>query len=272
MPIGTPTAITGITFAAGGAITTTVDAPAGSLTLVAAIAAALNTTLTGMTCSDNATGGSNTYVVEESSAVNLNSFACAIIASINTAHDLPIGGVITPAGTVGAGAFLAAWKVSGCNGGLDKIVTANSATGTATSLSQSTGVLTVSNEIVFSILSFNQNAATFVESTGFTTLINPTSGGVAVSYAIVSSTASVTYAPSWTTGLSYAFTLATFEITSAGGAAACSKGSLLQLGVGCSIGWRAALLGGGAWRAAKAIERNGVITRRGLILPRISKK
>jgi hypothetical protein len=47
----------------------------------------------------------------------------------------------------------------------------------------------------------------------------------------------------------------------------CQPGSLAMMGVGCSLGWRAALLGGGAWWAAKTIERNGIITRRGLILP-----
>lgn len=49
----------------------------------------------------------------------------------------------------------------------------------------------------------------------------------------------------------------------------CNPGSQAMMGAGCSIGWRAALLGGGAWRAAKALESNEIITRRGLILPRV---
>lgn len=49
----------------------------------------------------------------------------------------------------------------------------------------------------------------------------------------------------------------------------CNPGSQAMMGMGCSIGWRAALLGGGAWRAARALESNEIITRRGLILPRV---
>src|SRR5258708_35152671 len=127
MPIGTPLPINNSGVPTGtGTITTNVDAPIGSLIVVFWYDNTSAQTPPA-TLSDSA---GNTYSKAVNPTPTASTFTVAIYYSSSTANDLPSGGTITSTGN----AAMAAFKVSGANGGLDRTNTLVNSTGT-TSLS-----------------------------------------------------------------------------------------------------------------------------------------
>lgn len=260
MAIGNPTAIAADNFAAPGALTTNSTAAPGSLILVAVLAAATNSSLAAVTMSDNATGGSNTYVNVVNVPPVATLYSCGIFAVIGSTNNLPSGSVITPAGTNGITSYLAAYAATGCNGGVDQTNTHEVAS--STSFSLATGVLAIANELLFGVGYFAAAQGAYTEGSGFTALTGSGSGQD-MAYSIVSSTSSVNWAPSWINSVGNTASIATFKITAS---ASSSSGNIPLLGVSNMIGWRAPLFGAAAWKFGKAIVKNGIIARRRLLL------
>ena len=127
---------------------------------------------------------------------------------------MPLGSVFSVVPTSQQVGFSAV-AFSGATGGVD--ATNSTQGGPAGSLSISTGALAQASEIVFASLETNLGGGIFTEDSNFTT-INPgdeVADAVSWAYSIVSSTASVTYAPSFNTDY-YGVVIASFKATSAG--------------------------------------------------------
>lgn len=212
MPIGTPVQLA--TFVAnnisGNSITTTVDAPAGSLIIVF-VSAWAGTNGTATTVIDSA---SNTYTLAVQNVATVGQpYPGAIFYCLNSANDLPIGGTVTVSNSGSINQNVGIWKVSGANGGLDAI---NKTFSSGTSLSISTGTLTSSSEIVFGGVGTAGSMTGYTIGSGFTELFFGFTGSMSAAgfgYQIVSSTTSVTWAPSWTGGGNKFGVLASFKAT-----------------------------------------------------------
>ena len=195
---------------AAAAVTSTVDAPAGSTVVVAIdIATVNNQAFVGV--ADTPT---NSYTLVQPAAAAGTTNA-AIGYSVNTTHDLPIGSQWTV--TTGGGNYYIKGAWITCTAGvLDKSVTINQAT-PGTSASLSSGTLSIANETAFGyvyMLGSGSGGGTLTTGSGFTDLQNDSYTDVG--YLIQSgSTTSITYAPSWTSSSAYSGVLVTFE-TSAG--------------------------------------------------------
>ena len=167
MAIGTPVFISSPNFSSATTITTTAAAPPGSLILVPVQGGTVNEVFSALTCTDNATGGSNSYSLVASSPATANAsiFPIALLACIGSTHNLPSGSTITIAGTNSANAFPGVVSAAGCNGGLDKSAINSSTSATSTSLSS--GALAFNNEMVIAFLVTN-GFGTFTGASGFT--------------------------------------------------------------------------------------------------------
>jgi hypothetical protein len=183
-------------------IVTTGDAPAGSL--IFAFVGASNGSPDTITALTDSAG--NTYTLAAQSAGAAGFFNTSIWFCNDALH-LPVGSTFT-ATTASAGTYvIAAGYALGYSGGKDKTTVNSAITGTSASLAS--GVLTVANELVVAAV-YNQAASVvYTEGAGFATLINHASFDFA--WQIVSSTASVSYAPSWNTATNFTAVLATFE-------------------------------------------------------------
>jgi hypothetical protein len=222
----TPTAILAFATPTAGPPTTstatTVDAPIGSLIVIYAAAFNAGDTTMGSTCTLS-DGDTATLAVSYTPVIGVYSSAFYFIA--NSAHDLPVGGTITCNSGTNQTA-IAAWVVTGANGGLDK--TNSSAASSGNSISLASGTLSSASEILFS--SANIGAAqTITEASGFSTLVTYGSGttNVDVGFQIVSATTSLTYAPTFSGG-GHGGLLATFQATGTPAKAY----NLLMLGAG----------------------------------------
>ena len=156
MAIGTPVALgsTGHAAASTLALTTTADAPVGSLIFVAAGQAAGGVTVVS-SCTDQK---SNSYTAL-GSVVNADATGAAY--ALNTASDVPLGDTITVTyGSLGGTVTMAACAVSGIatSGALD--VNNVTATGSGTAVSVASGTLAQANEIVFAILGWSTSGGT----------------------------------------------------------------------------------------------------------------
>lgn len=197
-PPGTPNRLCISSSTASGAhVTTIADAPVGSLIVVAVSTwAGLNGTATGVTDS-----AGNTYSLAiQGAAIAAVPYPAAIYYCINSAFDLPNGGwiAVTNSGAIVDNVY--ACSVSGANGGLDATNSGHVAASSST-ISLATGALASANEIVFGLTATSDSLTGFANSAGFTELAFGVSGGSNASgfgYDIVSSNASVTYAPTWT--------------------------------------------------------------------------
>lgn len=90
MGIGTPVLIAGgYGIASGSSVTTTVDAPPGSLISVALYCWASTDLQATGTVTDSATGGSNTYQLATASSASAGVYGCSIYYCLNSTHDLP---------------------------------------------------------------------------------------------------------------------------------------------------------------------------------------
>lgn len=220
--IGTPTPITSTTLsstASGSSITTTVDAPVGSLIIVAILSP--QSTVTNVTDS-----AGNSYSKAIASTTTTGYSTSSIWYCNNSSIDLPSGGTITV--TLSSGNYYAvAAKTSGAIGGLDLT---NTTLVNSTSLSLSTGTLNQSTEVVFGMISNFEGSTSFVESANFTTLVTAYDQAnlLDLAYDVVSATTSVTYAPSWTGTVHVSGVIASFCATNC----AVSSQSFPLLGVG----------------------------------------
>lgn len=223
--IGTPTAISAVTVsgtASGSPISTTVDAPIGSLIVVVGFAG-VGATINSMTLSS---GDACSLAVQNSSGSGVESGS--IWYCSNTAHDLPSGGTITAttsSGTYGLGAF----KISGANGGVDKM--ANNSNGAATSNSQAIGAFCGASSIVLAVNVFNLLLTAWTEGSGFTQFSGGNGVAYDMGYDIVSASTAVTYAPSWTPSAGTVLIMANFAATGTCSATTAIHRGLL-LGVG----------------------------------------
>ena len=211
MAIGIPFQIQSFVGAnnSGSAVGSTgVDAPVGSVIVIALQSADFDANFTSFTDS-----AGNTYALEMS-PVN-GSYNCAAIAyCANTTHDLPIGSSFT-AITSDAGQWYlqGGYAVSGANGGVDVTMSANGASATP---SLSSGTLAQANEILFGLVQSADNVEqTFTESPGFTNLYGAGAGFSMMGYDTVSATTSVTYAPTLATPDAYGQVLVSFKAPSA---------------------------------------------------------
>jgi hypothetical protein len=214
-------------------ITTSVDAPAGSL-IVVAVGCWDNQNSTIISVTDSAL---NTYDIAVQATAPSVSAPCGIAYCLNSTNDLPSGGTITITQSGLVQAILGAWIVSGANGGLDAAPAGVTPGAGASSVSISTGTLAQANEIVFGFVTTSQSISVLSNPSGFTELWNntatppgPIDNTMAFSYNIVSSTSTVTYNPSWTSAVNVASVMASFKATA--GAARPLAGSLITLGVG----------------------------------------
>ncbi len=192
-PIGTPIAIGSNTAAAGTTlvITTTANAPAGSVIVVGCIA---NGSFTTIAVAD----GTNTYTTAAGPVANNNAMSNSAVlgGQLNSGSSITI-----TSGATMATAFCAAAYVTGLSTATpDKTATASSNTVT-------TAALTQANEVAFGLaLAYNGGASpgAVAMSSGFTILTAQTNYGVdhfsgALAYKIVAATTAVTF--SWTASL-----------------------------------------------------------------------
>lgn len=209
MPIGTPVQIAAVSAAtnsgSANATTTTVDAPIGSLIVVAGTTGSVNQTLTGLTDS-----AGNTYAIVQAAAQSLN-FGGGL-AWVITAVDVPIGTSFTATTSSGQWYIGGAWKVSGAQGGIDKALSGATIT-SVSNISQATGTLASTSQIIFGHACLAVSA-TVTESASFTNLIGAGAGGFNITgYDIVSVTTSVTYNPSWTPNEAASYAVLSFKAT-----------------------------------------------------------
>lgn len=209
MAIGVPTnilAASGTTFSSGSPCTQTTSTlvPIGTLVLAAVDCAVANQTLSTLVDSVG-----NTYQIVHS-GTNASVPDVTLVWSILKIA-LSVGSTLTGT-TSGGGAWYVtggAWSVTGCAGGLD--LSFGGVTGSVSSISQATGKLTWGNELLFSFITTISNTSA-ESASGFTALTTtPNTTFAYAAYAIVTSPASVTWNPTWTTASLSGWVLATFK-------------------------------------------------------------
>lgn len=184
-------------------LTTTADAPAGSLVLlIASMSANAPPTVTD--------SGGNTYTAgtPEPSSSRLFPFYAVMAA------DLPLGSTITVVPSFAVTMALAADCVTGqSTSPLD--MQGPGASGFGTTVSVASGVLSQASELVHGFIDIQSTSiGAFSEANGFTSL---TSGGVSTTnirtaYRVTTNTGSVTYSPVWTNSAGYAAQVWTFKL------------------------------------------------------------
>jgi hypothetical protein len=171
-------------------------------------------------CADNATvgGAPNTYVVLRPTATaGVNSGALCYV--INTTRDIPIGSAWTIVTAGGAQYNMrGAWYITGYNGGIDKTATVNQATPGTAVAGLATTTLSNIADVAVGYVVISTTATAFSESPLFTNLFNNTFNNIG--YDAVTSTAALTYAPTWLNSNPYSAVLLTLLPTGAGGGCA----------------------------------------------------
>lgn len=227
MTIPTPVTLGSTSAAAGSAtlaLTTLVDAPAGSLIFVSA---AWNTSAAISSCADSA---GNTYtadtVANPPGGYEQRSFYS------NASVDLPAGSTITVTYSATTNVkVLQAFAVNGVttNSASDKGVVA---VGTSVSPSASTGVLVQAAEIIFASVGIAGGTATVTgEGSGFTSLGSVASGtiGLHSAYKIVAATTTVTYAPTLSASVGWSVDLRSFRASTANRFLSVDQGRIIEL-------------------------------------------
>lgn len=225
MTIGVPVNLGSISSSAGGAtlsITTTADAPVGSLISVWAN----GTTASGGPASgvfvpqSVADSAGNTYTAESGGnsggialVITLSQFCC-----IGSTSDLPIGSTITitydKIGSLPLNALIVADAVSGVSS-IDLVGTGS--TGLSTTPSFSTGALSSPNEIIITGLIISSGGSdTFTEGAGFSSSQSVTAtNALRSAYKLVTPTTSVTYAPTLGTSRTWVVSASSFVASAA---------------------------------------------------------
>jgi len=208
-PIGVPFSLGSNSGTTSLSMTTGADAPAASIIAGSVVILTGGSIPTITSITDNATGGSNTYIVDGGTLLNvglsnsiLYSFYCQ-----NTPHDLPNGGVITVNfGVAGTECEIAAVACSGVGP-----VSVNPSG--VSSSGASTGTLPSQPQIVFGFGGGAGSNVTYTEQSPFTNVLVGFDGTglyAAVSYDSVTSTASVTYNPTTNASLGWANKVTSF--------------------------------------------------------------
>lgn len=209
--------------------TSTNDCPVGSLAIVLAGYSTIADTLSSV--SDNSSGGPNTWtVIDNTTRTGLG----LGIAYSNVAHDIAIADTITLtfAGSTASGAS-AICVVSGIVSSSPLDTHNHTSTGTTSPASSvSTGILAQASELVLgNVTTSNSTTNDFTVGGSFTeigTFDGAIGADVSFGYQIVSSTASVDWAPSW----SVTTTAYVSDVVSFKGAAAAAAPKRTLLGVG----------------------------------------
>lgn len=206
MTIGTPVSNDDQSYS--NPLTTTADAPAGSLILITVFSTALATGVT-----DSA---GNIYQQAIQKATPQSSTPYTSIWWSLTQYDLPLGSSITVAGTSAGDHYPSNWvaTVTGTFGGIGPTYFQSSAAA-QTSGFASSGVipLPASTNLVFGILNpANSGYKPYVEGAGFTTLNTAeiASGGDAAISCATMGNVTFTWAPSWTNAETWSTLVATF--------------------------------------------------------------
>lgn len=237
----------------------------------------LSSWLTSIT--DNAAGGSNTYAptigtagyfVAASPDPHQASWQSYCLTLKNTMTPLTVTGNWTSTDTVDfASIFICEYSIANATFDVVGALTVQENVATTTDLVSSGTAAVAANDTVIGItLDFSSTG--FVAGTGFTmnyTDNTPASWGCE----------SLTQGSGATRGAT--FTASTSSNSFFTGMFAFKSGincphTLSLMGVGCSISLSGLelpmLIGGAAWKAAKAVKDNKIITRRGLLMPRRS--
>jgi hypothetical protein len=143
-----------------------------------------------------------------------NTVHLAFAYAVNTGSSLAIGGTITATNSLSAGTNVGAI----CGGGLatssplDKSGLFQTGASATSATTNSTGTLTLANELIVGGLAINNNSGTITCGGSFAKTVTSTTGpSFAICTLIVSSTASVGWNPSWVNANSYNDDLVTFE-------------------------------------------------------------
>lgn len=196
---------------------------------------AANATNTGTTSANNcaagstiilvATGNSNTNVLASvaDSASNIwqtpidvttnTGTHLGVAYAINTANALNIGGTITASFGSSTTTFIAAECVQGLSATAPLDKHNNTATGTGTSSTGvTTGTLNDTNEIVYGIFGAGSAIGTSACGSGFTSFaVNNGVPSMRACWQIVSSSASVSFVPTWTNSVDWVMDVVTFD-------------------------------------------------------------
>lgn len=207
--ISTPTLIATGSQSSGVAVTTTVDAPIGSLIVVLADSKTPTVACT--------TSGSDALTLAAGVSGGAPA-AVAIYFVANSAHDLPIGSTFTCTTTTG-GYDLRAYIVTGALLGVDGAATNSTGGGGTTTQTATTAALASNREIAFGATSLSSGQTGWVESSGFTTLAGQGSpdDNFDFGYKILTSSAAVTYSTSWGSNTRVSVAVATFKAPNVGG-------------------------------------------------------
>jgi hypothetical protein len=206
-------------------ITTIQDAAPGGVIIVVVSSTSSNAP----SITDSATGGSNVYTAAASNCV-FNTSNKLSIFSAPVLRDLPNSGTITVNLGGSTRASVSAIYVTGISGVVDQQPACQANTSSQGG-SVSTGVLSNANELVVGATGINSTISGFSNNAPF----NPSTGNatgnpqVQWGYDIVSSTASVTYAPTWTTARANGIEVWSFP---AAAPSASAPQTLLLTGVG----------------------------------------
>ncbi len=193
MTIGTPiqfgsntSSVTGTTIA-----TTAASVPAGSLIFLAFVVPSSASAVTSVTDS-----AGNVYTVNATSqgwtSVRVQIAWCANCPALSS------GTITATLGASVANKAVSAWYVPGISG-VD-VTGVGSGSGSATTLTEATGALAQANELVFGAFATDP-VSTAPAASGFTlgSTVNTSAMSLNSGYKIVSSAASTSFAPSWTT-------------------------------------------------------------------------
>lgn len=223
MAIGTPISL-GTASAASGStslvLTTTATAPAGSVIVVFACAT------TGVNPTGCADGASNGYVTGAS--VYTGTGRSRTFASVNVATLASGSSLTVTFGSTGGAKLMSAAAITGLAA---RDISGAGASGTGTAPSIASGALGWPAEIVLAYVQASGGAADgFTEAAGFTTLSSVTQiDALRSAYAIVATTAAVTYAPTLGTSRNWGANVLSFSGQDIAGRALATRQTFLTL-------------------------------------------
>ena len=235
MPIGTPTSLGSFRSSnnptSSNTFTTSTNLPGGACAFVWFAGGGNSSQAFHVSSvSDGTNTYSQAYGIQNTSGANIDVelWIAPNCLAVSSGATITVSLSASPGGS-GSGCNIGAFYVTGL-ASIPTDKTANSLSNTATP-SVTTGTLSQANEIVFGS-SFNEDATpSYTESSGFTNLfasIASAGQAAALSYQIVSSTSSVTYAPTWSaTGI---VSVTTIIVSFEGGSSSASTIFTLAIG------------------------------------------
>lgn len=209
-------------------ITTTQDAPVGSVVVVAMeLDAGVNASTVNAT--DNA-GTPNSYTRASTGCSFNTGGASSFFLYAPITHDLPSGGTITVNFGGSKPAITAAVILSPPAGTVGIDVQPACATGTGTSASLGSGALAASNDVLFGAVGTHGSISAFAANSPLSTLTGTgNSGFIEWGYEVSPASGGITFGPSWTTSRAFGANIWALKFTSV---VTCSGSPLALLGVG----------------------------------------